>query len=154
LRRGLLKGIRYHALPNVGGATPEVSVKNDTCQWLAPVAACLLMLGAGRATAGPDNAAVPAPAAAAKQSQEEPVSNPPKVKATQHAPSLPQASAKPEATPAPVPGVSGALSPEQSAALAHQRLRRCQLHPGTCEQSKGAKTSKGETSPESTHSKE
>ncbi|MDP9013167.1 MAG: hypothetical protein M3O41_11020 [Pseudomonadota bacterium] len=84
-------------------------MKNDDCQWLAPLAACLIILTAsGVASACP-----------------------------------PSSSGSPEPAAAPA-AVSGSISSEQSAALAHQRLRRCQLHPGTCEQGKG-------TAPESAH---
>lgn len=122
-------------------------MKSDTRRWFAPFAACLLVLTVGRATAGPDNAAEPMPAQSVKQiHRKKQVSKPlKKVIATkQPGASVSPASVKPEAASASVPddsvssGVSVPLSPEQSAALARQRLRRCQLHPGACEQSKTA----------------
>ena len=122
-------------------------MKSETRRWFAPVAACLLILTVGDATAGPDITAEQTPAeSATKPHVKAPVRKPLKqVKATQQqAASAPTAPAQTEATTASVPrdsvssAVSVPLSPEQSAALARQRLRRCQLHPGTCEQSKGA----------------
>lgn len=108
-------------------------MKDCTFKSCAAVAACLLLVVAANA-ATPDTAIEPTPSAAAK-----PAVGPKLPKATRHAVAAkPAVATKPEAVPAAAQsGASGPLSAEQSAALAQQRLRRCQLHPGTCVQGSG-----------------
>jgi hypothetical protein len=133
-------------------------MKSDISQWFAPVAACLFLLGLNGVTWGGDEPAVPAHAAATQQVQDQtPASNSTKPASGPSKVTAPQASASPAPAPvtpaaAPTPD-NGTLSPAQSAALAQERLRRCHLHPGTCEQGKDVKPGKGE-SPEPSHSQE
>jgi hypothetical protein len=133
-------------------------MKSDSSQWFALAAASLFLLGLNSVTRGGDEPAVPAHAAATQQSQDQapasnapkPTNSPSKVTAPQPSPSPAQSPAAPAAAPT---SDNGTLSPAQSAALAQERLRRCRLHPGTCEQGKEVKPGKGE-SPEPSHSQE